>query len=929
MNTSKLRGPLCALASAVLLSFSFSGLALAEPPSRAARLGYINGSVSFSPAGEPDWVRAPINRPLTTGDRLWTAEDARAEMQIGGAAIRMGASTSMTLLNLDDRITQVQLSQGTLKIRVRSFGPRQTFEVATPNLAFTLNRPGEYRIEVDPNDDATAVVVQRGEAEVYGNGASYTVDARRSYRFYGTDLSDYDVLTARRDDDLDRWSRERDRRSDGSVSARYVSSEVVGYEDLDVHGSWRVDQTYGNVWIPRRVAAGWTPYRDGHWSWIDPWGWTWVDDAPWGYAVSHYGRWAHISGAWAWVPGPRRERAVYAPALVAFVGGSNFQVSVTLGSAPAIGWFPLAPREVYQPSYPVSRVYFDSINRSNTVVAPTTITNIYNTTVVNNTTNVTNVTYANRQIAGAMVAVPAQTFVQSQPVAKATVRIAQAAAVSAPVVRVASVAPVQQSVQGGAPSAGNSKPPARERAVVARTAPPPAPVPFVVQQKELAAKPGRPIDDAQRAQLKPAAPAAVEPKVRVIATAPTPSATALPPATAPAGRSAQARKATADETGAKADATNAARTNDEAVRADAAKADKTRRDAATADAAKADASKAAAADAAARAEAAKADANKAARANEEAGRAEEAKADKAKRDAAAADAAKADANKAAAADAASARAEAAKADANRAARAKEEAGRAEEAKADNAKREAAKADAAKADAAKAEAVRADAAKAAEARADAAKAEAAKAEASKAAAGNAAAARAAADRNAADKADEARAAAAKSEANKAAAGAKDEARADKAKADQARGEAAKAEAAKAQAIQAEAARAESTKAAHARAEAAKADSARAEAARAEAAKAATAKAEHSRAEAAKADAARAEAAAAAAARAEAAKAEAAKANAAKAEATKAEAARLAQAQVPAAAPPPKARASGPKSNADVADEDEKKGGGRKP
>jgi hypothetical protein len=427
MVNARLRRPLWALAG--LLGLSLSNLAAAEPPSRAARLGYLSGTVSFAPAGQPDWVQAGVNRPLTTGDRLWTGDGSRAELQIGGAAIRIGPSTSMRLLNLDDRITQVQLSQGSLKFRVRSLGPQQTFEVATPNLAFTVHRPGEYRVEVDANEDATVVIVDSGQGEVYGDGASYTVDSHRAYRFYGTDLSDYETLAAQRDDELDRWSRERDRRGDNSVSARYVSAEVVGYEELDAGGTWRVDASYGNVWTPLRVAVDWTPYRDGHWSWIDPWGWTWVDDAPWGYAVSHYGRWASINGTWAWVPGPPRERAVYAPALVAFVGGKNFQVSVSVGAvAAAVGWFPLAPREVYRPSYPVSRVYFDSINRSNAVIAPTVINNVYNTTIVNNTTNVTNTTnitnvvYANRQVTGAVVAVPAQVFAQAQPVAKATVR---------------------------------------------------------------------------------------------------------------------------------------------------------------------------------------------------------------------------------------------------------------------------------------------------------------------------------------------------------------------------------------------------------------------------------------------------------------------------------------------------------------------------
>ena len=328
--------------------------------------------------------------------------------------------------------------------------------------------------------------------------------------------------------------------------------------DLDANGTWRSDATYGNVWFPNRVASGWAPYRNGHWAWIDPWGWTWMDDAPWGYAVSHYGRWARIDSSWAWVPGPRRERAVYAPALVAFIGGKNFQARVSVGGGAAnVGWFPLAPREVYQPSYAVSRSYFDSINRSNAVIAPATINNVYNTTVVNNTINcntsvnnssqvaqVNQVIYANQRVTGAVIAVPTQAFVQAQPVAKARVQLAPEALISAPVVRVASAAPLPQSVQGGAREAV-AKPPALVQAVVARTAPPPAPMPFVEQQTQLAAKPGTPMDEAQRARPKPAGPAAQSPPVSVVATAPT--ASALPPATAPGGKTPDARKAAADK----------------------------------------------------------------------------------------------------------------------------------------------------------------------------------------------------------------------------------------------------------------------------------------------------------------------------------------------------------------------------------------------
>ena len=713
--------------------------ASAEPPSRAARLGYISGTVSFSPVSQDEWVEAVVNRPLTTGDRLWADANSRAELQLGGAAIRLGASSSVTILNLDDRIAQVQLSQGSLKIRVRHLAPEQSFEVDTPNLAFTVRRPGEYRIDVDPNDHATAVSVQNGEAELYGDGASYVVSPLQGYRFYGTSLSDYDTLPSRRDDDFDRWARDRDQRAEASRSAGYVSQEVVGYEDLDANGSWRADPTYGNVWTPSRVPAGWTPYHDGHWAWVDPWGWTWVDEAPWGFAVSHYGRWANLNGTWGWVPGPRTESATYAPALVAFVGGKDFQISVSAGSvvAGAVGWFPLAPREVYQPSYPVSRGYFERINRSNAVIAPTTITNVYNTTnitnttVINNTTNVVKTVYVNQQVRGAVVAVPAQAFAQSQSVARAAVPLSKEAALAAPVAHAAMIAPVAQSVHGGAPVA-RAKPPAKETAVVAHTTPPPPSVPFAEQQKHLAANPGKPFDEAQRVQMQRSPARGLQAAVNVVAAAPAPKPTAPPPATAPAPKSAEARKAEAARAANTVGGRPAIDVNSAPARTDSAKVGADHAVAAKVDVTKPDAAKGAES----KPDLAKADAAHPGPAKTEPMREDQARGEAA-RAAARDDAARASAMRAEAARAEAAKAETAKADATRVAQAHADAAKSEaaRAKAEIAKEEAAKAQAARAkeEASRADAVRAEEARNAKARADteraaaAAKAEAAKAQ----------------------------------------------------------------------------------------------------------------------------------------------------------------------------------------------------------
>ena len=491
------------------LGLTLSGWALADPPSRVARLAYASGSLSFSPGGESDWVRATLNRPMIAGDRLWTDADARAELQLGGTAMRLGPYTSVTLLNLNDHSAQLQLGQGTLNLRVRHLQPGQSFEVDTPNMAYSVRRPGSYRIQVDAAGTSTAVVVRAGQADVYGQGRAFVINAGQSYRFFGSSLSDYESLAPQPPDDFDRWCGERDGRWDRSASARYVSPDMIGYEDLDEYGTWRNVSGYGDVWMPSGVAADWAPYRDGHWAWVEPWGWSWVDDAPWGFAPSHYGRWAHLDSGWGWVPGPIAARPVYAPALVVFVGGSNFRIAINVGSVAAVAWFPLGPRDVYRPSYPVSREYFTRVNTSNSVVNTTNITNVYNNI------NVTNIVYANRQVPGAVVAVPATAFVQSRPVAREAVRISNETVAAAPVAALAQVAPVHASVLGAAAPANRPPDNVLARPVVAKTAPPRAPVSFAGRQSALAANPGKPLDPAAIAALKPA-PALAAPAVKIV-----------------------------------------------------------------------------------------------------------------------------------------------------------------------------------------------------------------------------------------------------------------------------------------------------------------------------------------------------------------------------------------------------------------------------
>src|SRR6202453_2701792 len=115
-----------------------------DPPGRVARLGYLQGSVSFLPAGETGWVGAVPNRPMSTGDQLWTDENSRAEVQLGSAVIRLAPLTTFSFLTLDDDTVQVQLSSGSINVTVRRLGDNEDFEVDTPNQAFSVFQPGHY-----------------------------------------------------------------------------------------------------------------------------------------------------------------------------------------------------------------------------------------------------------------------------------------------------------------------------------------------------------------------------------------------------------------------------------------------------------------------------------------------------------------------------------------------------------------------------------------------------------------------------------------------------------------------------------------------------------------------------------------------------------------------------------------------------------------
>ena len=395
----------------------------------------------------------------------------------------MDGSTQLSMLEVDDSQTRLQVGQGRVDIKTFSFNPNMAYQVVTPRGTMNLRQQGDYYVEAGSTQDATRLGVRSGAAQFQAlNGHTLTVNSGQVGEISGdTGALQLRTINSAPPAQPASWAA-RDRQINYDLPTQYLSAGITGYEDLNSYGSWSNDSQYGNVWTPRSVPSGWQPYKNGHWSYVKPWGWTWIDDQPWGYASSHYGRWANRNNQWVWVPPQREAQQVYAPALVAFVGGLEL-VQALLGgnsslgyqnSAP-VGWFPLAPREAYVPSYSTDRAYYSRLNTTNQVQEQILEDRWQRAQRREAYVAGQNSVLANQRFA---TVVPAQVFVSSQPVARAALQVSPAqiaaapiAPVSAPPAPTASItrlapasAPAAKTVDPAPPGSANPKADAKAEA---------------------------------------------------------------------------------------------------------------------------------------------------------------------------------------------------------------------------------------------------------------------------------------------------------------------------------------------------------------------------------------------------------------------------------------------------------------------------------
>jgi hypothetical protein len=498
-------------------------------PTRVGRVANVQGTLYHAPDdGTGEWSEIALNYPVAQGDNLWAAHDALAEVDYGGGQFRLAGDTNLHVSRLDERQLALFIASGRVIVRVRVLAADDSLRIDTPSTQVELNRPGLYRIDVDPDAQQTAVLVREGEADVAAASGARQVLPGQTAVLTGTANVTADIRNAGRIDAFDTWSAARDRVYEAPRDNAYVSREMVGQYDLDTYGGWQTYAEYGAVWFPT-VDPEWAPYRFGHWTWLPGWGYTWVDNAPWGYAPFHYGRWAYINGRWGWCPGAFVARPVWAPALVAWYGGAGWGYSGSYG-APVYGWVPLGWGDPFVPWWRGCTSRCEARYNRPYGVNPARY-------------RVTGPAHlANWTVPGAATAVPATTLTSGRPVAINRVPIATNRPIAPPPLLTRPPAVPPTPLRPGAVRPGNGVPLPAVNAARAAVPPPGGfgrPVPLAPAERpavppaDFAGRPPLRIDDGRNV-LPPASP--VERSLRPEPPRPpsAPPAPSLRPSPAPA-----------------------------------------------------------------------------------------------------------------------------------------------------------------------------------------------------------------------------------------------------------------------------------------------------------------------------------------------------------------------------------------------------------
>jgi hypothetical protein len=304
-----------------------------------ARFSDVDGDVSWRRDDHAAWSQAVRNLPLRQGCEISASGSNRAELQFDdGSRLQMGRGAVVTFTTLysdaDGEFTEIAVRDGTIALRIGK--APAVYQVDTPFVSVVASGPASLRVDAV---NGVQVGVRQGRCTLQRDNRKGTLVAG-NYLDLQSERDSYEARSLPTHDAFDNWTAvlySREDRFSNSPHRKYLPNNVAIVSDnLDDYGDWRSDRQYGRIWHPRVREAGWRPYHDGHWVWVDPFGWTWVSGEPWGWAPYHYGTWVDRSEGWCWAPGPSTQ--YWSPAVVDFYQSND-----------SIAWCPLAPSEVRYP----------------------------------------------------------------------------------------------------------------------------------------------------------------------------------------------------------------------------------------------------------------------------------------------------------------------------------------------------------------------------------------------------------------------------------------------------------------------------------------------------------------------------------------------------------------------------------------------------
>ncbi|HEY2942318.1 MAG TPA: DUF6600 domain-containing protein [Vicinamibacteria bacterium] len=307
----------------LMLAFGLPAAAGAQEAFRDARIRYVEPGVSVQRASETGAEEALPNLPFLPGDRVWTDERGRAEVQFAeGTALRIDSRSKLDYVARErEDLVVLRLWSGGLYVHGRNPG----MSIETPGGVVEIGRGGVYRVDVDSGE--ARLSVYEGEARLE---SARVRSGERAYARRGEAVEGPERFDRAAGDEFARWDEERGERDErAQARPEYLPEEIAPYAgELESNGTWYYESEVGHVWRPY-VGPGWQPYSDGRWVWT-AYGWTWVPFEGWGWAPFHYGRWGHsLRLGWYWIPS-----AGWGPAWVSWAVGPSY-----------VGWCPLGYRD--------------------------------------------------------------------------------------------------------------------------------------------------------------------------------------------------------------------------------------------------------------------------------------------------------------------------------------------------------------------------------------------------------------------------------------------------------------------------------------------------------------------------------------------------------------------------------------------------------